>query len=80
MKVLIGSMEAGFKELYARHFEGATLNRIAEPGEGSQSGGDVPILLLDLGEEGLLQVRFTDEEAALLKVAFNNEGAWIYPE
>lgn len=80
MQVLKGKRETGFTELYARNFEGATLHRIAESVEGSEAAGEVCVLLLDIGEEGLLQVRFTDDEAALLKVAFNNEGAWVYPE
>ncbi|MCE5242197.1 MAG: hypothetical protein ABFD98_19805 [Syntrophobacteraceae bacterium] len=79
MRVLKGSRESGFSELYAGKFEGASLHRIAESAEGP-GAGEVPVLLLDMGDEGLLQVRLTDDEAAILKVAFNNEGTWVYPE
>lgn len=80
MQVLKGTRESGFSEVFSKRFDGAALNRITEAEPGSEATRKLTVLLLDMGEEGLLQVRLTDDEAAILKLAFNNEGTWVYPE
>jgi hypothetical protein len=80
MKVFKGNREKGFEELVSFSFRGSSFHRVKMEtgvGEGEQ---DVCVFILDSGQDDLLQVQLSEEEATLFKMALESEGTWIYPE
>ena len=79
MKVLRGNRTKGFTELLDTPLAGGAFHRIVMDSEAG-SNGPVPVLLLDVGDDELLQVRLSEDEVALLKLCMKSEGMWVYPQ
>lgn len=83
MKVLKGNRSEGFAELLDADFSGISLHNIkVEEGapEGDAAASATFLLLLDVGNDELVQIRLSQKERVLLNAALKSEGSWIYAD